>query len=101
LTKILENESSRSEIEHLKAENARLKALLDAHGIPWRQESVTYTAPQPPAPVARESIPPLTLNEKIALFRSLLRGREDVCPVRRESAKGKFGCSPSVNASVA
>jgi hypothetical protein len=56
----------------LQAENARLIALLEAHGIEWRLS-------QQAAPVAHESEPSrLSTAEKVTLFRRLFRGRTDV-----------------------
>jgi len=80
----------RSVIAALQAENARLTALLEAHGIDWR-------LPQPSPVVAREPKPSrLTTAEKVALFRRLFRGRTDVYPVRWESkASGKSGYAPA------
>ncbi len=79
-------------LDDLKAENARLVALLDAHGIEWRL---------PPEPVL-ESVAPVTETvqlspkEKVSLFRRLFRGRDDVFPVRWESkTSGKAGYSPA------
>jgi superfamily II DNA or RNA helicase len=74
----------------LRAENARLIALLESHGVAWRL---------PPPPV---STPPivepsrLTTDEKVALFRKLFCGRTDVYPVRWESkTSGKSGYAPA------
>jgi hypothetical protein len=74
----------------LQAENARLVALLEAHGIEWRQ-------PQPTALVVREQESSrLSTAEKVALFRRLFRGRTDVYPVRWESkTTGKSGYAPA------
>jgi len=74
------------ELEWLRAENARLTGLLEAHGIAWRDGAPpgTQTAPSP-----------LTTDEKIALFGRLFRGRTDVYPVRWESKAGKSGYSPA------
>ena len=74
----------------LQAENARLIALLDPHGIEWR-------LPQPVAVVAQEPEPSrLSTTEKVALFRRLFRGRTDVYPVRWESkTSGKSGYAPA------
>lgn len=73
----------------LRAENARLTALLDAHAIGWRL---------PPMPTS----PPVvdhsrfTADEKVTLFRKLFRGRTDVYPVRWESkTSGKSGYAPA------
>lgn len=63
----------RGEIARLRAENARLVALLESHGIAW----------QGPAPLPKPSATlSLSTNEKIALFGRLFRGRTDVYPVR-------------------
>ena len=74
----------------LQAENERLAALLDSHGIQWRQ-------PPSPQPGVREpESPNLSTDEKIALFRRLFRGRVDVYPVRWESkTSGKSGYAPA------
>ncbi|WP_347987803.1 hypothetical protein [Methylomonas sp. AM2-LC] len=63
----------------LQAENARLIALLENHGIEWR------LPPELPAPVSVSielEISALSTAEKVALFRSLFRGRTDVYPLQ-------------------
>jgi len=74
----------------LQAENARLIALLETHGIEWRHFPS-------PAPVVREQEPSkLSTAEKVALFRRLFRGRTDVYPVRWESKTScKSGYAPA------
>jgi superfamily II DNA or RNA helicase len=73
----------------LQAENARLTALLDAHGIAWRLPST------PAAPSVAEPSR-LTTKEKIALFRRLFRGRTDVYPTRWQSkTSSKTGYAPA------
>ena len=68
------------ELTALRAENTRLIALLESHGIEWR-----------PAAPSR-----LSTEEKIALFRQLFRGRTNVYPVRWESkTSGKSGYAPA------
>ncbi len=84
----------------LQAENARLVALLDSHGIAWR---VTPAAASPPAltepmpePAPAPPLPSLSTAEKVALFRRLFRGRTDVYPVRWEGkTSGKSGYAPA------
>ena len=77
------------ELAALRAENARLTALLDAHGIAWRL-SLTVAATS----VAEPSR--FTTGEKLALFRRLFRGRTDVYPIRWESkTRGKSGYAPA------
>ena len=73
----------------LRAENARLTALLDAHGIAWR------LPPQAQTPTVAEPSR-LTTDAKVALFRTLFRGRSDVYPVRWEGkTSGKSGYAPA------
>jgi len=74
----------------LQAENERLAALLDSHGIQWRQ-------PRSPQPGVREpESTNLSTDGKVALFRRLFRGRVDVFPVRWESkTSGKSGYAPA------
>ncbi len=72
----------------LQAENARLIALLEVHGIEWH-------APLASPPAAPEPFR-LTTDKKVALFRQLFRGRTDVYPIRWESkATGKSGYAPA------
>ena len=75
----------------LRIENARLVALLDANGIAWRLPTASTTIVLPAqAPFQRST------DEKVALFRSLFRGRTDVYPIRWESkSTGKSGYSPA------
>jgi hypothetical protein len=85
--------SDMQEEEHgkLRTENARLKALLDAHGVEWR-------LPQEPTPQQTPDVEPsnFSANEKVALFRRLFRGRSDVYPIRWESkTTGKTGYAPA------
>ena len=76
------------ELAALRAENTRLIALLESHGIEWRSPS------KPAAPPAEPSR--LSTEEKLALFRRLFRGRTDVYPVRWESkTSGKSGYAPA------
>lgn len=73
----------------LRAENARLAALLDAHGIAWRLR------PEAQTPTVAE-LSRLTTDEKVALFRTLFRGRTDVYPIRWEGkTSGKSGYAPA------
>ena len=78
------------DIATLQAENARLIALLEAHGIAWR------LPPTPVTPPAEMESASLSTDKKIALFRKLFRGRSDVYPVRWESkTTGKSGYAPA------
>jgi hypothetical protein len=74
----------------LKAENARLVALLQFHGIEWRQYGSFAQSVEEPEPSS------LSTAEKVDLFRRLFRGRTDVYPVRWESkTSGKSGYAPA------
>jgi len=85
--------TNRTSLAALRAENARLVALLEAHDIEWRSPPAQN---QPPA--ASEEIKPsiLSTTEKVALFRRLFQGRTDVYPLRWASkSTGKAGYSPA------
>jgi hypothetical protein len=78
-----------AECERLREENRRLRHRL---GEPIAE----VAAPCPPVPapeggVTAKSSP----EEKVALFRSLFRCREDVHAVRWEGRHGKAGYSPA------
>ncbi|MHB0818069.1 TOTE conflict system archaeo-eukaryotic primase domain-containing protein [Stutzerimonas stutzeri] len=80
-------------LEHLRAENARLIALLESHGIEWRlPDELPKVEPVSSTPLLISS---LDTDAKLALFRRLFRGRTDVFPVRWESKAGKSGYSPA------
>jgi hypothetical protein len=79
----------------LVEENARLKELLRRHGI---DSGPPTEEPPARAVVAISSATQITHHSpeesKVALFRSLFKGREDVYALRWE-AKGKTGYSPA------
>lgn len=80
-----------AECQRLRDENTRLRKLL---GLP------SETAASPTAPPATPPLPgPLTARSasgaKIALFRSLFRGREDVYAGRWSGRDGRSGYSPA------
>ena len=84
-----------SRLAALNAEVEKSTALLAA----LRNELAAEPSAQilvPPTPASATAPPPVTNAAKIALFRSLFRGREGVFPRRWESAKtGKSGYSPA------
>lgn len=78
------NEAEINELNRLRAENARLRALLTRHGI-------AADEPEPATPRK----PVLSLEDKVNLFRSLFQGREDVFARRWfSSSSGKSGYQP-------
>jgi superfamily II DNA or RNA helicase len=85
--------SAEEECDRLRAENVRLRAML---GI---QDSVSKEPCPATIPAASISggtvVKSSTAETKIALFRSLFRGREDVYAVRWEGKNGKSGYSPA------
>jgi hypothetical protein len=72
--------------------NGRMGRLTQ-HGIAWEKPAIPepVSAPTESAPAPTH----FTTDDKIALFRRLFRGREDVYPQRWESAKGTSGYSPA------
>ncbi len=78
------NEAEINELNRLRAENAWLRALLTRNGI--AADKPESALPQKPA---------LSLDEKVALFRGLFQGREDVFARRWfSSSSGKSGYQP-------
>lgn len=78
-------------IQKLRAENARLIALLEANGIEWRLTVETVSV----APPRIEHMTSLSTADKLALFSSLFKGRADIHALRWESAAGKAGYAPA------
>jgi superfamily II DNA or RNA helicase len=79
----------------LREENARLRRLLSVHSI-----AIPQLASENPAPAkTAETAPPVNKEERarkrIALFRNLFRGREDVYARRWENDDGRYGYMPA------
>ncbi len=86
------------ECEQLRQENSRLKVQLNTFLLqttPDTQSSSNELTEIKLSNCETEPKLELTPDDKISLFRSLFRGREDVYPVRWESKKGKSGYSPA------
>lgn len=83
------------ELEELRAENARLIALLEAHCVNWQRPALEPEAPRPQTEVTLSEQSGLSTEEKIALFRRLFRGRSDVYSVRWENKAGRSGYAPA------
>jgi superfamily II DNA or RNA helicase len=86
-----------NECARLKAENERLRRMLGS--IPEEVASTSKsTLAEPNLPFTPSAFK-ITNNspakDKISLFRSLFRGREDVYPVRWERKDGRSGYSPA------
>ena len=79
------------ECARLRHENAELRAILSGHDLlPKPAPTTPQPVPDDPGIVTNASSP----EKKLALFRSLFRGREDVYAVRWEKG-GKSGYSPA------
>ena len=92
--------TEREALDALQAENARLVALLESHGIAWHAPPAAVSPSAPiasvPAPAPASPGSSLSTAEKVALFRRLFRGRTDVYPVRWEGkTSGKSGYAPA------
>ncbi|MCF8033714.1 MAG: DEAD/DEAH box helicase [Desulfarculaceae bacterium] len=90
------NEQNRKpfdELQQLREENVRLKALLTSHDIAWEDKPTSVS--EPPTKTPESATARFSVADKIALFRRLFRGRTDVYSLRWESAKGTAGYSPA------
>ena len=88
--------AEQDDLTALQAENARLVALLAAHGIDWRSPSSAVQTCPASAPKSEPPRSNLSTADKVALFRRLFRGRTDVYPMRWEGkTSGKSGYAPA------
>ena len=81
-----------AERERLRAENYRLREPL---GIPNAETLPPLPSLQPALNAAAAVNAKSSPEEKVKLFRSLFRGREDVYAVRWEGRNGKVGYTPA------
>ena len=81
-----------SECEQLRKEVARLSHLLRENGI---DPFPTPSKPTNSASAPTEKTTKFSTEQKIEVFRSLFRGREDVFAVRWEGPNGRYGYSPA------
>jgi hypothetical protein len=93
----LDLQSALAEVQRLREENVRLRRILQDHGI----QLPVVQSPNG-IPVTTSALPsPHTLvlkaEQRIALFRSLFHGRDDVYAVRWENADGRFGYMPKAD----
>jgi len=89
--------AARAEVEELRAEVARLRSRLGEAGVadPMAREAIRGTEQPEYAPAAGSVAAASGPDEKIALFLSLFRGREDVFALRWEGREGKSGYAPA------
>ena len=86
-----------NELTFLREENAKLKKLLDQHGIAWRsefgrEEGIIQEQKKYPQDATDQTS--FSLAEKVTVFRRYFQGRQDVFARRWESSQGKSGYSP-------
>lgn len=80
------------EINQLRQENTKLKQAVKTSTTPSViKHNIQVHHPKTASAVVNQQSP---VGEKIALFRSLFHGREDVYPKRWESKNNNFGYSP-------
>ncbi|MGA9966239.1 MAG: hypothetical protein WBQ10_13655, partial [Terriglobales bacterium] len=94
-------EASLAEVSRLREENARLRSLLIEHSARIPEIPSTTAVSQTPqtigaAPDVRRSALGMA-EQRIELFRSLFRGRDDVYAIRWESADGRSGYMPKAD----
>jgi hypothetical protein len=89
-------QQAEAECERLRAENAGLKArLVDSPKpavVPAARLSTSQATKAQPSHTVTNKSP---ADQKVDLFRSLFRGREDVYAVRWEGKNGRTGYSPA------
>lgn len=91
----IEREQLLLKLRELQKENDALRSLLVAHKIEYPQHTQTQTAVIQPVIRPQTPLLKLTPEEKIGIFQSLFRGREDVFARRWFSAtSGKGGYQP-------
>lgn len=85
--------TTQEECNRLREENERLRAILGIdHSLPGKPASQAVSVTKPSSIPASEVYTP---EKKIALFRNLFHGREDVFALRWEGKGGKSGYSPA------
>ena len=90
--------ASLAEVRLLREENARLRSLLIEHGLHIPETPPTTgmsRTTSTPSTAAQSAVG--TAEKRIALFRSLFRGRDDVYAIRWESADGRSGYMPKAD----
>jgi len=91
--------ASHAEVQRLREENLRLRSLLSAHGIEIPDTATSASDSLQVSNSAPEAWTPgvSTAEQRIALFRSLFRGREDVFAIRWQNDDGRSGYMPKAD----
>jgi len=95
--KLLDLQSALAEVQRLREENVRLRGLLQEHGIQLPVVQSPNGIPVTTSTQSSAHTPVLKAEQRIALFRSLFHGRDDVYAVRWENADGRSGCMPKAD----
>ncbi len=90
-------ESALVESTRLREENARLRRVLAEHGIPIPVAAMSDEAPSRVQEQPSKRTAPEKASQRIALFRSLFRGRNDAYAVRWEQPNGRTGYTPKAD----
>lgn len=77
-----------AKLQELEKENARLRKILDVHGIPYIVTEPNVTTKESLQAIFHTDSK-LSLQEKVALFRSVFQGRDDVFAKRWYSSRLK------------
>src|ERR1700675_2264432 len=86
---LLDPQSALAEMQRLREENVRLRCLLQEHGIQIPAAQSNTVIPVTTNALPNVPIPVLKAEQRIALFRSLFHGRDDVYAVRWENTHGR------------
>src|SRR5258708_8540599 len=93
-----ELQSAQVECDRLREENNRLRKVLTEHGIPIPAAQTQWPTLVQNVGAAIDAVSHASDSKaKIALFRSLFRGREDVYAVRWENPDGRTGYMPKAD----
>jgi hypothetical protein len=95
--KLLDLQSVLAEMQRLREENIRLRCLLQEHEIQIPAVQSATGIPVTTSALPSAHIPVLKAEQRIALFRSLFHGRDDLYGVRWESADGRCGYMPKAD----
>ena len=94
-------EASVAEVRRLRDENARLRGLLIEHSIRIPEPRLISGIPQTPQTISTaldvRGSAVGTAQQRIELFRSLFRGRDDVYAIRWENTDGRSGYMPKAD----
>ncbi len=95
--KLMDLRSVLAEVQRLLEENIRLRCLLQEHGIQIPSVPSTTGIPVTMSALPSAHFPVLKAEQRIALFRSLFHGRDDVYAVRWENTDGRYGYMPKAD----